>query len=109
MGIALKGNKLWLTANNYLYTYDIDEASLPRKGGEKGIATNKKAILTDKNKAWNPFGMFVLEWGPDGLLYMSVGDHKIDIHGPDGKISGRGNSGIVMRMNPDGTKMERLV
>ncbi len=100
MGIAIKGGKLWLTANNYLYQYDLTE---------DGKAVNKKAVLVDRNKAWNPFGMFVLEWGPDGLLYMSVGDHVIDIRGPDGKITGRRNSGIVMRMNPDGTKMERLV
>jgi putative membrane-bound dehydrogenase-like protein len=110
MGIAVKGNKLWLTANNYLYTYDLPESpgtAVP--GLSKPIAINKKAILVDKNKAWNPFGMFVLEWGPDGKLYMSVGDHKIDIKGPDGSISARGNSGMIMRMNPDGTKMERLV
>jgi putative membrane-bound dehydrogenase-like protein len=100
MGIAIKGGKLWLTANNYLYQYDLTA---------EGKAVNKKTILVDRNKAWNPFGMFVLEWGPDGLLYMSVGDHRIDIRGPDGQIGGRGNSGIVMRMNPDGTKMERLV
>jgi quinoprotein glucose dehydrogenase len=109
MGIAIKGDKLWLTANNYLYTYNIDDQSRDRKGADKGIAINKKAILTDKNKAWNPFGMFVLEWGPDGKLYMSVGNHAINIEGPDGKISARGSSGMIMRMNPDGTKMERLV
>ena len=108
MGIAVKGDKLWLTANNHLYTYDIPQAA-PQGGGlEKPLATNKKSILVDKNKAWNPFGMFVLEWGPDGKLYMSVGNHNIDIHGPDGKISARGSSGMIMRMNPDGTKMERL-
>jgi putative membrane-bound dehydrogenase-like protein len=106
MGIAVKGNKLWLTACDYLYTYDLADAP-PEKG--KGIAINKKAILIDKNKAWNPFGMFVLEWGPEGKLYMSVGNHNINIQGPDGKISARGGSGMVMRMNPDGTKMERLV
>ena len=130
MGIAVKGNKLWLAACDYLYTYDlIDEASSPRKGGEgpqkpspkppganapgspkpKPLATNKKLLLKDHSKAWNPFGMFVLEWGPDGKLYMSVGNHNINIEGPDGKISARGGSGMVMRMNPDGTKMERLV
>lgn len=100
MGIAIKGDKLWLTANNYLYQYDLSD---------EGPATNKKTLVIDKNKAWNPFGMFVLEWGLDGRLLMSVGDHRIDLRGPDGKLSGRGNSGIVMRMNPDGTKMERLV
>jgi putative membrane-bound dehydrogenase-like protein len=100
MGIAVKGCKLWLTANNFLHQYDLPA---------EGKAVNKKTILVDRNRAGNPFGMFVLEWGPDGLLYMSVGDHVIDIHGPDGKITGRRNSGIVLRMRPDGTRMERLV
>ena len=53
--------------------------------------------------------MFVLEWGPDGKLYMSVGNHNIDIVGPERSISARGSSGMIMRMNPDGTSMERLV
>jgi putative heme-binding domain-containing protein len=52
--------------------------------------------------------MFVLEWGPDGLLYMSVGDHKIALEGPTNKATGRGNSGIIVRMNPDGSNLERL-
>ncbi len=51
MGIAVKGDKLWTTANNYLYTFDLTPA---------GKAINKKTIVIDKNKAWNPFGMFVL-------------------------------------------------
>jgi putative heme-binding domain-containing protein len=204
MGIAIKGDKLWLTANNYLYTYDLpadppaaqpkganthfapkgqqhtspgqsaappwvttpspdialkgqnkssdrallrpfrasDSATglpralpwadllLPLRGEfqavshredvhenvalqadkPKPLATNKKILLTDKSKAWNPFGMFVLEWGPDGKLYLSVGNHGINIHNNHGEsISSRGGSGLVMRMNPDGTKMERLV
>jgi putative membrane-bound dehydrogenase-like protein len=100
MGIAIKGDKLWVTANNFLYLYDLPE---------QGKAVNKRTILVDKNKAWNPFGMFVLEWGLDGWLYMSVGDHRIDIHGPTNKISGRGNSGIILRMKPDGSDMQRLV
>jgi putative heme-binding domain-containing protein len=130
MGIAVKGDKLWVTANNYLYTYDLPatpegESLSPGgsqpltpnpspqrgEGGKKpaGLATNKKTIVIDKNKAWNPFGMFVLEWGPDGMLYMSVGNHGMDLQGPDGKITSRGGSGIIVRMNPDGSKMERLV
>ncbi len=99
MGIAVKGNKLWLTANNYLYQFDYPDA---------GPATGKKTLVVDKNKAWNPFGNFVLEWGPDGLLYMSVGDHKIALEGPTNKVDSRGTSGIIVRMNPDGSNMERL-
>jgi len=100
MGIAVKGDKLWATANNYLYGFDL---------AEDGKATNRKTLVIDKNKAWNPFGMFVLEWGPDGLLYLSVGNHSIDLQGPNGKLSGRGSSGIICRMKPDGSDMERLV
>ncbi len=102
MGIASQDGKLWLTACNYLYQYDLSPKTAP--------PSNKKTILTDKNKAWNPFGMFVLEWGPDGMLYMSVGNHDIELsRARTARSSGRGESGIIMRMNPDGTKMERLV
>ncbi|QDU92298.1 DUF7133 domain-containing protein [Lignipirellula cremea] len=108
MGLAIRDGKLWCTANNYLYQFDLDE---------NGKATNRQTLLVDRNKAWNPFGMFVLEWGPDGLLYMSVGNHNIDIRPARGEgeaeptesISGQGSSGIVMRMNPDGSNMQRLV
>lgn len=100
MGIAVKGDRLWLTANNYLFTFNL---------GPDGKAINKRTLITDRNKAWNPFGMFVLEWGPDGLLYLSVGDHSIHLKGPAGELKGRGHTGFVMRMNPDGTNMEYLV
>lgn len=104
MGMAIRDGRLWATANDKLFRFDLTEA---------GPATAKTTLLVDKNKAWNPFGMFVLEWGLDGSLLMSVGNHEIDI-GPEGQpkgqgIIGRGGSGIVMRMNPDGTELERLV
>jgi putative membrane-bound dehydrogenase-like protein len=100
MGLAIRDGKLWVTANNFLYLYDLTPS---------GKAINKRTLLADKNKAWNPFGMFVLEFGPDGWLYMSVGNHRIDIHGPTNKITGAGDSGIIVRMKPDGSDMERLV
>lgn len=101
MGLAVRGDKLWVSACHALHTFDLHE---------DGPATNKQTIVVDGNKAWNPFGMFVLEWGPDGLLYMSVGNHNIALKGSDGgKLTGRGSSGIVLRMQPDGSKMERLV
>lgn len=131
MGMAIRGNQLWATSNNYLYRFDIDDsalgAALPPAANEaavqdvagalrlptnKPIGVNRQTVLVDKNKAWNPFGMFVLEWGPEGNLYMSVGDHTIDIRrvaDDKDRISGRGNDGIVMRMSPDGSCLERLV
>jgi hypothetical protein len=41
MGIAVKGDKLWLTANNYLYTYDLPPSPLVLRergaGGEGAV------------------------------------------------------------------------
>ena len=100
MGMAIRGDQLWAAANNLLFRFDLTEA---------GPAENKTLLLEDKNKAWNPFGMFVLEWGPDDLLYMSVGNHVIDIAGVDGTAVRPGKTtGVVMRMRPDGTKLESL-
>ena len=137
MGMAIRGNQLWATANNFLYRFDIDDSGLAaaaaaaappaaaadeaaakdvaaflRAPANQPIGVNRQTIAVDKNKAWNPFGMFVLEWGPEGDLYMSVGDHAIDIRrtADDAeRISGLGRDGIVMRMRPDGSRMERLV
>lgn len=100
MGMTIRDGKLWCSANNHLFLFDL---------GKDGKASNKKTILTDKHKAWNPFGMFVLEQGPDGMFYLSVGNHNIDIGGPTNRVGGRGSSGIVLRMKPDGSDMERLV
>lgn len=101
MGMVIRDNQLWAAANNFLFRFDLSAT---------GPATNKQTILIDKNKAWNPFGMFVLEWGPEGRLYLSVGNHDISITGPDErKVTGRGGSGIVCRMKPDGSGLERLV
>ncbi len=44
-----------------------------------------------------------------GCLYASIGDHGLKLHGPDGDLSARGSSGVIARMNPDGTHLERLV
>src|SRR5580700_9562062 len=44
MGIAVKPGKLWLTANNYLYQYDLRETPpAERKKGE-GVAVNRRTL-----------------------------------------------------------------
>lgn len=100
MGLLVKKDQMWATANNALYRFQI---------GPDGKATDRVTLLVDHGKAWNPFGFFVLKFGPDGLLYLSVGNHEIKIVGPNGqKVTSRGSSGIVCRMNPDGTNIEVL-
>ena len=58
MGMVFRRGKFWAAANDYLFLFDLSDA---------GRAINRQMLLKDNNKAWNPFGMFVLEWGPDGL------------------------------------------
>ncbi len=100
MGMAIRNGQLWASANEHLFRFDLTDA---------GPAINKTQIAKDKNKAWNPFGNFVLEWGLDGLLYMSIGDHNIELVGKNNTVSGRGRSGIVVRMKPDGSDIERVL
>lgn len=100
MGLLIRGGKMWCTANEHLFVYDIDD---------DGKTSNRKEIVHDKVKAWNPFGFFVLEWGPDDLMYVSVGNHAMDLVGSTNGLKSRGNSGIVLRMKPDGSAMEKLV
>ncbi len=100
MGLLVRDGKLWCTSTNAMYLFDIDD---------QGHTSNRRTVLLDKEKAWNPFGMFVLEWGPDGLVYMSVGNHNIDIGGPNNRVVSRGGAGIIVRMKPDGSDLERMV
>lgn len=100
MSLLVRDGKLWCTNNDRLLRFDLDQ---------NGAATNRQELLVDRNKAWNPFGMYTIEWGHDGLLYLSVSNHDIDIAGPTNKLTSRGSSGLVARMQPDGSRIERLV
>ena len=100
MGILVQGGKLWCASTQFLYLFDIDD---------DGHTSNRQTMLVDKDKPWNPFGMFVLEAGPDGQFYLSIGNHNMDIGGPNNRVTSRGGAGIVVRMKPDGRDLERLV
>ncbi len=100
MGILVQGGKLWCASTQFLYLFDIDD---------EGHTSNRQTMLVDKDKPWNPFGMFVLEAGPDGQFYLSIGNHNMDIGGPNNRVTSRGGAGIVVRMKPDGRDLERLV
>ena len=75
MGIAVKGGQaLADRVRQASINYDTRSKTASRtlaqaRGKALAINTTRKSSC-DKNKAWNPFGMFVLEWGPDGKLYM---------------------------------------
>ena len=97
MGIVIRGDSMWVAANNYLYRYTLPPT---------GPATDRTLLVEDKVKAWNPIGNFNLEFGPDGLLYMSVGNHDIQLQGPTNTITCRNQTGLILRMKPDGSDME---
>ncbi len=98
MGLLVRDGRMWATANDQMFCWDIDA---------EGKATNRRTLLT-KGKGWNPFGFFALKFGPDGLIYLSMGSHD-KIETPDGKkLNPRGGGGAVCRMNLDGTNIELL-
>ena len=97
MGIVIRGDSMWVAANNYLYRYTLPPA---------GPATDRTLLVEDAVKAWNPIGNFNLEFGPDGLLSMSVGNHDIQLRGPTNAITCRNQTGLILRMKPDGSDME---
>ncbi len=85
MGILVQDGKLWVR---------FDAVPLPVRHRRRGPRHQSPHDPTDKDKAWNPFGMFVLEWGPEGQIYMSVGNHNMDISGPN---NGDGVTGAAAR------------
>lgn len=89
LGIALKGEKLWVsdTGNIAVYTRD--------KSGRYG---DRQVIVGDL-----PHGRHEndgLAWGPDGKLYFGLG--STSDQGPEEHPF----SATVMRVNPDGTGLE---
>jgi glucose/arabinose dehydrogenase len=89
LGIALKGDKLWLSENGKIamLTRNADGTYGDRREIVKGIP-----FLLHQNDGF--------AWGPDGKLYFGVG--STTDRGPEEHPW----SGTVMRMNPDGAELE---
>ncbi|MFV2067099.1 MAG: hypothetical protein ACC645_08980 [Pirellulales bacterium] len=100
MGLAVRGNRLWATNLDRLLVAELD--------GE-GHAGPPRVIVQDEETPWNPFGMYRIGFGPDGLLYLTVGDHPIHLKGPTNEVTVRGATGALFRMQPDGSNIELAV
>jgi len=100
MGIAVRRGRLWATNLNRVLTAELDD---------DGHALRQQVIVQDAETPWNPFGMYRVAFGPDGLLYLCVGDHPTRLSGRTNKVAVRGNTGAVFRFRPDGSEIERLV
>lgn len=100
MGIVVRDGNIWLSALNRVYVAELQP---------DGTAGPLRTILRDTADPWNPFGMFQLEFGPDGWMYLIVGDHQAEMIGSDGTtIRTRGSTGSFFRFRPDGTGLELL-
>ena len=100
MGLAVRNRRLWATNLNQVFTAELNE---------NGQAAERQIIVQDAETPWNPFGMYRVAFGPDGLLYLCVGDHPTKLSGPNNKVAVRGNTGAVFRFKPDGSDIELLV
>ena len=100
MGIAVAKNRIWATNLNHVFTAELDE---------NGRAGEQQTIVQDAETPWNPFGMYRVAFGPDGWLYLCVGDHPTKLSGPNNKATVRGNTGAIFRFKPDGSQIETLV
>ncbi len=99
MGLAVHESRLWVTNLNEVIVADINE---------QGRATGQRTIVRDAASPWNPFGMYRIEWGHDGWLTLSVGDHPISLTGSSNSMAVRGNTGGLFRFRPDGSEIELL-
>ncbi|MBI4602349.1 MAG: c-type cytochrome [Planctomycetes bacterium] len=100
MGIAVRGGRIWLTNADRLLVAVLDA---------EGRAIEPRAIVRDAESPWNPFGMYRVRFGPDGLLYLTVGDHPAKLTGPTNTAAVRGSTGAVFRLEPDGSSIEVLL
>ena len=100
MGLAVRNGHIWATNLNQVFTAELDE---------HGQAAERQIIVQDAETPWNPFGMYRVAFGRDGLLYLCVGDHPTKLSGPNNQVAVRGNTGAVFRFKPDGSDIELLV
>ena len=100
MGLAVRDGRIWATNLNQVFTTELDE---------NGQAAERQVIVQDAETPWNPFGMYRIAFGPDGLIYLCVGDHPTKLSGPNNKVAVRGNTGAVFRFKSDGSDIELLV
>lgn len=72
-----------------------------------GVADQKRAMATGFGVHYALIGhdLHGLCQGPDGMVYVSIGDRGFNIDGPEGKLENT-NSGAVLRFNPDGSHLE---
>ncbi|MCP3919136.1 MAG: hypothetical protein GY711_26650 [bacterium] len=104
MGLAVRGKRLWATNLDRLFVTRLDD-----RGRMVGP---RRTLVRDAATPWNPFGMYRAVFGPDGLLYLTIGDHATQLTGTAGTAAVRlddNGSGAVFRCREDGSDLELLL
>lgn len=98
-GIVERKGNVWLT--------DIPHLWLLKDTNGDGKADIKKSLLYGFGVRVGFLGhdLHGPRFGPDGKLYMSIGDRAFNVMTEHGRVSNL-ESGSVMRCNPDGTEFE---
>ena len=102
LGIAVLGNKVYVSQSPDLVVYTKDE---------QDNIVDRKVLLTGFGGFDHDHGLHVVVFGHDGRLYFNIGDRTFDVTGPDGahvvsSSQGPYMAGAVLRMNQDGTGLE---
>jgi len=99
-GILAHNGKIYVTANPSLW--EVSDENKDYKGDK--IKSIVKGFGTHIGFAGHD--MSGLTVGVDGKIYWSLGDHGLDVTGPDEKRWHYPNEGAIMRCNPDGSEFE---
>ncbi|HTR98715.1 MAG TPA: PQQ-dependent sugar dehydrogenase [Bacteroidota bacterium] len=92
----------------YVYVYyvrAIDRAGILeryRDQNGEGVAPELLLFIARRDEATQNNGG-VLRFGPDGKLYLAVGDHGARPSNAQDTLGGRNLRGKILRLNPDGT------
>lgn len=102
MGLQACDGQLYATCLNELFVMEI---------GRDGRLSNRRSLVRDEAEPWNPFGFYRVILGPDGWLWLAIGDHPstgpVTLTGADGrKVRFRGQSGGLVRCRRDGGGLE---
>lgn len=99
-GVLAHNGKMYVTANPSLW--EVSDINKDFKADK--ITSLAKGFGTHIGFAGHD--MSGLTIGVDGKIYWSIGDHGLDVTGPDGKRWLYPNEGAIMRCDPDGSNFE---